>query len=387
MKKVLLALPIFLLFLAPVFALTDLTTECNNNAGYYYLPVVSNEIYQLTGDVACTVDFGIFNSFKNLTFDFNGYTFTGIITDTRCKVNGLEIKNGNLVGHVFLDPQNQYTLNKIYVHDLNINTSDYAFAIGNAFTQTQGDQIIMERLNVISSSDILLTSGAILVKNSFFNCTTGAGSVNKGYVFGNIALGVQTYENIIQDGCTVDSYRISVGDINGGTIIILRNSSFPIEAFETGVDSNTIVHEEPLIITMKDQNSALISGVGVVRKTAGSLSLIASNWNPTPDADVGVNNGIATAFFAKNITAYGGHSSYPTYNLTVKSRGQAQSRLITFNSPSDQNFTLDFSSEDTGSNVVVDNRTVTEKGGNAITGIVAFLSPIVMFIVPFLLVI
>lgn len=386
MRKVLLALPIFLLFLAPVFADTDLNSVCGGGS---YTITSSDTTYSLSGDLSCNVNFGLGNVYRNITIDLRGFALTGTIVNDRNSITGWEIKDGIIVGTIYSRNANSGVLSKPFFHNLNIQQIGASPAIRIAYASgapSQIDEILMENMTISSAGDIMATSGTLTVKNSAFTCT-GGNAINTGDIYlTNQVVGVQTYENVMQTGCSMPSYQLSTFNLNAGTVVILRNSSsIDVEAIETSGFSNTIIYEEPLIITMKDQNSALISGVGVVRKTSGSRSPVSSNWNPTESADVGINNGIATAFFAKNITSYGGFSSYPTYNLTVKSRGQSQSRLITFNSPSDQNFTLDFSSEDTGSNVIIDNRTVAEKSGNAITGVIAFLSPIAMFFAPFLL--
>lgn len=196
------------------------------------------------------------------------------------------------------------------------------------------------------------------------------------YYFENFIVGSSTFWN----GNTFDNCGVSTPCAN----VVLKNTT-TTDLVQTGA---LFYNYQTATITLKDQNDVLINGNAHLRTTKGRASSfgVMPQQNPTTDIDIAVVNGIGRTFILQNTTYMGTeYVVISSYNITAKSRGKSESKIVNFASPAQETFSFDFTSEDAGQNVIVDNRTFTEKVGNDVSGtVIPIVAVIASLLLPFL---
>jgi len=385
MRKLYFVLPIFLLFLAPVMADTY-SNLVSLTACSAWTPA-SDTLFIVGNDLDCTsyafnLDDG--GTINHMAVDLNGYTIdvTGLgVQSGGGDAQDVEVYNGNLKGNI------QYNANSesggLFFHDMTINGS---IALKGGYSPMVLTYIRNVTVNLNGENFMEINVGTLTVEDTTVNCISGTC-----YAFTNFFSPYGVYfstlvlQNVKMYGMTSD--LSTVGQVFFGDITMINSTFIDPDNYTDSNYPSRWVFKEEATFTAKDQNNNPINAMAHIVSVTPSGDNPLKNENFHDVSDVGLNNGTGTSFITKTVYWFGMNdevSNFNTYNVTVKARTQVSSKIITFQSPAEANFTLDFSSEDTGSDIVVDNRTVTEKGGNAITGIIAFLSPLALFLVPLL---
>jgi hypothetical protein len=385
--------------LADTYANTVLATTCPDVTG-----IADDTYVVLQNDLDCSASgwkFDNENTVAHIKVNLNGYTInTGSLGLT---VAG-DVYDGEAYGGTILSTGKAINfapnceVKSFFLHDLTLN--------GSIFSQNGGqcgdvDDFYLKdsTVNVDSLPFIDASSGAVITfENVEANCIAGtcydikAGSA---VVFG----GSLTFKNFRMNGFSVPVSTNRIGQASIELINASLASENPFDYSQTGSAGSIKglmkwVKYDALTLTAKDQNNANIDAMAKIKNVNPTAKNPFKDRNPTDDVDFGINNGLGTIFLVKNITWIGEGTSptsfttdYKQYNVTVKSRGKSQSKIVIFSSPASESFALDFTSEDTGTNVVIDQRTIPEKTGNAITGLISFLSPLAMIFAPLLMLI
>lgn len=366
MKKIILFLALALL-ISPAFA-DVLVTQCSDLA-----TVNDNTTYTLVNDLpSCDVDLSTRNA--NITIDLNGYTLDGQFKVTQF-IDPIEIYGGTITGNLYLYAQ---YANNYYIHDLTVNGSS------NYFDGYLSQKIFLERVTFnIDDSEYWINwmSGGTTVKDSTVNCLSGTCYDN----LNGMGAGDITWENVKLNG--VSNELNSPYMISG--IWTLINTSLPAdpEIYLAGYTEAgaKIINLQPFYLDVKDQNNNHIDAMAEIHGSGG-IHLTDTGYNPTRDVYTGIPNGKAVIYLATNITWMDGNKNihsfqYPAYNVTVKSRNKADSRIVTFHSPASENFTLTFPTANGTTTYVTSASVNAQQINNLIgAGAVALVFAIIMFL-------
>lgn len=359
MKLVISIMLIFAVLVAPAFATDQVNiSACSDVSG-----LLSDTNYDLVNDVdysGCGGSLyfdgdGGYN--QNNILNLHGFTLTAFLHQGGNDNYNLEVLNGTVIGRISMNPNgNNFG---IWFHDLTINTTTSVSAFNFQYSGQGGGSDTFRLENIIVNLDNGafingLESSNVVIKNVRVNCIAGTCTdINSGscHLYDTDV----TFENVLFNGLT----PLSTTDrICLGSQITLINTTMiePPQNYGRGGDASNSrggirwINKQPLTISAKDQNNAPISAMATIRGTGGNQPFI--NKNDDAVETSGIDNGNSVVWLTKNITYLSFDTTdantqidtnTATYNVTVKSRGQSQSKFITFNSPASADFIFDFS--------------------------------------------
>jgi hypothetical protein len=305
----------------------------------------------------------------------------------------LEIYNGTVVSSFEFAPNCQN--HNIWIHNLIINATDRLIAIGSGQCFGGGNYLIENTVfNLDSGKTWFFGQGSdVTFKNVNVNCATADCYDFSSY---GLSYGDFRFENVKMTGISrsisTDTAYASVIDVINTTLASMNPNDYSAVGNPENDARGEVLWRfwEEASLSAKDQTSTDISAVADINAINQNGRNPFINKNPVGRIAVGIPEGKGSVMLVKNMTFFGLSkidSNFQSYNVTVKSRGKSQSKIVIFSSPASESFALDFTSEDTGTNVVIDQRTIPEKTGNAITGLISFLSPLAMIFAPLLMLI
>ena len=337
MRKIaILLIAMMAVFVAPVFATSQVNvTSCGD------FVATSQVIYDLQNDITCSLSFG---TIENYRLNLHGFTFTGNIAGgvNPNQASSVEILNGTVDGSIIFA---EGTITNLYIHDL---TTTGCIEATSGFNLLMGFKVENINAQINGNNDCSGAGNAVLsALGGFSTFTNITGACTAGTCYDiDPNQGVSGGTAIFQNVDLSNGFTASPPPVISSESITLINSTFassdPSSYISTSHDVNWII-EEPATIRAVDQNNNPVNSVVTITGNVGGGSNAYPVYNPTSDVIAGLDNGFGVIPLTKNITTWKPVAGYQTidtstYNVTVKSRNQAQSKLITFHSPASATF-------------------------------------------------
>lgn len=368
MKCTVLVVVMLAVLVAPAFANVSISNAdcsalayCTTNLDGNCIPLTAGENYTLTTDItSCTLYFSGNQNLSVFTrINLNGYTVHPAAQDalmSRPEFVNVEIYGGTMTTDFYVPSYaetsgcmdiavvgGQGTWGNIYIHDMTFNCDEDVLRSTRSQNFYGNKGLILERVVFNATRNLIMLSDKTIapftIKDSTVSCPNGCNLIGTYEVSGIFNL-----ENVIIKSGTGNFW--TSGNIpDEASVVSIKNvTKLDLDtAMETAGSAQYFVYQ-PATITAKDQNGANIDANAELVNLNGNSVDFGINYNPTQNMKIALRNGVGVAFVLTNSSFSGQRVlNLPTYNVTVRSRNQAQNKLVVFHSPAEASFTLDFS--------------------------------------------